>query len=55
MCPNCRAFVTASDRICPYCNQQLMRRAVQTRDDSGLFLGLIPQTHFTTVIILIVS
>ncbi len=31
MCPNCRAFIEISDRVCPYCDAQLGPRAVDMR------------------------
>ena len=27
MCPNCRAFITTSDRVCPYCGEFRWGRA----------------------------
>lgn len=55
MCPNCRAFITTSDRVCPYCNVKLGPPA-RSRLDSGQILGgLIPQARFTTIIILLIN
>ena len=54
MCPHCRAFITRSDRICPYCQTEVGPRAIDRRDPSAI-LGLIPQAHFTTSIILLVN
>ena len=27
MCPNCRAFISADDRVCPYCEVKLGHEA----------------------------
>ena len=55
MCPNCRAFVTTSDRVCPYCEMQLGPRAVERRDAGEVLGGLIPHARFTTVMILLIN
>ena len=55
MCPNCRAFVTTSDRVCPYCEMQLGPRAIERRDPGQVLGGLIPQARFTTVMILLIN
>jgi len=55
MCPNCRAFVTTSDRVCPYCNVQL-GPPPRARFDTGQILGgMIPTARFTTIIILLIN
>ena len=55
MCPNCRAFITASDRVCPYCEQKVGPRSIDVRQPGEVLGGLIPQAHFTTILILIVN
>jgi len=55
MCPNCRAFVTTSDRVCPYCDMQLGTRAVDRRNPGEILGGLIPQARFTTILILLIN
>ena len=55
MCPNCRAFVTTDDKVCPYCGVQLGARAVERRSPKDLLGGLIPQAHFTTFVILLIN
>jgi len=55
MCPNCRAFVPTSTRVCPYCEMQLGPRAVDRRNPGEILGGLIPQFRFTTTVILIVN
>lgn len=54
MCPNCRAFITTDDKVCPYCQTEVGPRAVDRRPsrDSG---GLIPQARFTTMVILLIN
>src|SRR5581483_11403945 len=55
MCPNCRAFVTTSDRVCPYCEVSLGTRPVDRRNPGEILGGLIPQARFTTVMILLIN
>jgi rhomboid protease GluP len=55
MCPNCRAFITTSDRICPYCNEAVGPRAIDRRDASAIIGGFIPHARFNTVLILLVN
>jgi membrane associated rhomboid family serine protease len=55
MCPNCRAFITTSDRVCPYCGNQVGPRAIDRREPGALVGGLIPARHFTTFLILLVN
>lgn len=54
MCPNCRAFITTSDRVCPYCNVQLGPRAVDMRS-TQLAASLLPRANLTSLIILIIN
>jgi|SRR5690348_3547798 rhomboid protease GluP len=55
MCPNCRAFVTTNDRVCPYCDAEMGPRAVERRVTSDALGGLIPHVRFTTVMILLIN
>jgi rhomboid protease GluP len=55
MCPNCRAFITTSDRVCPYCGVQVAQRAVETRNPGPILGGLIPAAQFTTILILLIN
>jgi rhomboid protease GluP len=55
MCPNCRAFITTSDKVCPYCDMKLGPRAVDRRSPSDVLGGLIPAARFTTVMILLIN
>jgi rhomboid protease GluP len=55
MCPSCRAFITTSDRTCPYCGVQVGPRAIDRREPGEILGGLIPQAHFTTILILVIN
>ncbi len=55
MCPNCRAFITNSDRTCPYCGNPVGARAIDLRAPGDILGGLIPAEKFTTVIILLIN
>jgi rhomboid protease GluP len=55
MCPNCRAFITTSDRTCPYCGQNVGARAIDVREPGQILGGLIPHAHFTTILILLIN
>ena len=56
MCPNCRAFITTDDKICPYCEMKLGPKAAVSREaSSGLIAGFIPHAGFTTFIILLIN
>jgi rhomboid protease GluP len=55
MCPHCRAFITTNDRTCPYCGQQVGPRAIDVRQPGAILGGLIPQAHFTTILILLIN
>jgi rhomboid protease GluP len=52
MCPNCRAFITVDDKVCPYCDVPVGPRAVDRRSPGTLLGGLIPAAQFVTVTIL---
>jgi rhomboid protease GluP len=51
MCPQCRAFITSKDKICPYCNEPVGARAIDRRNPSPILGGLIPHARFLTVMI----
>jgi len=55
MCPQCRAFIQSSDRVCPYCETRVGPRAVDRRQPGEILGGLIPHTHFTTSMILLLN
>ena len=54
MCPHCRAFITTSDKTCPYCNEQVAPRAADRRSSSPIG-GFIPQVRFNTILILVIN
>ena len=54
MCPNCRAFISITDRVCPYCGAQLGPRAIDLRG-SRLAASLLPRANVTSMIVLIVN
>jgi rhomboid protease GluP len=55
MCPNCRAFITTHDKVCPYCNERVGQRAVERRDPGAILGGFIPHARFVTMIILTIN
>jgi rhomboid protease GluP len=55
MCPNCRAFITTDDKVCPYCQFTVGAKAVERREGADAFGGLIPQARFTTTVILLIN
>jgi rhomboid protease GluP len=55
MCPNCRAFITTDDKVCPYCDLRLGPRAADQRSPVDVLGGLIPHHRFTTMMILLVN
>ncbi len=55
MCPHCRAFIAASDRVCPYCDTEVTARAVQNRPRASVISNFVPHAHFTTSIILLLN
>jgi rhomboid protease GluP len=54
MCPHCRAFITTSDRTCPYCNEAVAP-APSRRSGGPILGGFIPHARFNTVIILLIN
>jgi rhomboid protease GluP len=54
MCPNCRAFITITDRVCPYCDAQVGPRAVDMRA-SALAASFLPRANLTSIIVLIIN
>ncbi len=55
MCPNCRAFITNRDKVCPYCNERVGQRAVEQRNPGAILGGFIPHARFVTMIILTIN
>lgn len=55
MCPNCRAFISADDKVCPYCEVKLGPKPSAARESSDLIAGFIPHAGFTTFVILLIN
>ncbi len=55
MCPNCRAFITARDRVCPYCSEPVGPRYTERVPGATALGGLIPQGQYTTFLILLIN
>jgi len=55
MCPNCRAFVSSDDKICPYCQVHLGERIIARRAPADVLGGLIPHQRFVTMLILLIN
>lgn len=55
MCPHCRAFITSSDRICPYCDTKVGPRAAERLNAGDTLAGFIPHARFVTVMILTIN
>ena len=54
MCPNCRAFVTITDRVCPYCDVQLGPRAVDMRA-TRFAASFLPRANLSSIIVLVIN
>ncbi len=55
MCPNCRAFITTDDKVCPYCQFTVGPKAVERRNPADALGGLIPHARFTTMLIMLIN
>jgi rhomboid protease GluP len=55
MCPNCRAFISTNDRVCPYCEMKVGPRAVDQRPSRVVLGGYVPHAHFVTSMILLIN
>lgn len=55
MCPHCRAFVASKERVCTECHEPLGKPYAQRVASSVALAGLVPPTHFTTLIILLIN
>ncbi|HEX7361654.1 MAG TPA: rhomboid family intramembrane serine protease [Bryobacteraceae bacterium] len=54
MCPNCRAFITIKDRVCPYCGVQLGPRAIDMRA-TRFTSSLLPRANLTGAIFITIN
>ena len=55
MCPHCRAFITISDKVCPYCGERVGPRAIERGGSQDFLAGFIPHARFNTVLILVIN
>lgn len=58
MCPQCRAFISSADRVCPYCETELAAAPPPIRRQSGGGVSLpswLPQAHSTTFILMLMN
>ncbi len=55
MCPHCRAIVPASERICTECHEPVGRPYAQRFVSGAALAGLVPHTHLTTLILLMIN
>jgi rhomboid protease GluP len=55
MCPNCRAFISPSDRVCPYCEVELGPKPVDVRPSYSDEGGFLSHSRFTTTILLVIN
>lgn len=53
MCPNCRAFITTGDRVCPYCDAQVGPRAVDLR--GAELASFLPRANSLSIIFLTIN
>ncbi len=54
MCPNCRAFITIGDRVCPYCEAQVGPRAVDLRPNA-FAASFLPSANLSAIIVLAIN
>ena len=55
MCPHCRAFISSSARACSECHETVGRTYAQRMAKGAALAGLVPPTHFTTLLILMIN
>ena len=55
MCPQCRAFISSDDKVCPYCQTEVAPRVTTRRTSSDALGGMIPHARFTTVVIMLIN
>lgn len=52
ICPNCRAFISKADRVCPYCEFQVGPAQALNVDATRVLSNLLPQNGQITIYIL---
>jgi rhomboid protease GluP len=55
MCSQCRAFITSSDRVCPYCDAPVGARAIDQRRAADAMAGFIDGDRFLTNVLLVLN
>ena len=55
MCPHCRAIVPSSEGACTECHEPLGKPYARRIVSGAALAGLVPHTHFTTLIILMIN
>jgi membrane associated rhomboid family serine protease len=55
MCPNCRAFITTDDKVCPYCGFRPGRTVRQLAGTDSPLSRLIPHAQYATFILLLAN
>lgn len=55
ICPNCRAFISRADRVCPYCEFELAPAPKTRLDTARTLSSILPQNGQLTVYILAVN
>ena len=55
MCPNCRAFITSDDIVCPYCDQPVGMRVADQRVVADAMAGFTQGDQFLTNLILLIN
>jgi rhomboid protease GluP len=56
MCPQCRAFISSADRVCPYCEFELAPPPPPiARRGSANLPQLVPEAHSTTFLIMVIN
>ena len=55
MCAQCRAFISSSDKVCPYCDAAVGPRAIDVRSPGDILGGLIPHARFATAMFMLIN
>jgi rhomboid protease GluP len=55
MCPNCRAFITTNDKVCPYCDMAVGPKAIDRQMAADAMAGIIQGDRFITTLILLIN
>lgn len=55
ICPNCRAFISRADRVCPYCEFELAPKPKANLDTVRAISGLLPRDGQITIYILAIN